>query len=190
MAVSRSEAPAPGQATYQDVLAAPAHQVAEIINGTMHTHPRPAPAHGEAGSNLGFGLGLPSGRGRGGPGGWRIHFEPELHLGDDIMVSALARGRRERMPELPGMACFAFAPDWVCEVLSPSTRRLDLQERRPAYPREGVDRLWLIEPADRTLEGFELRDGQRALVGLCEGRRAGEHPAVRRGNVQPGDRWP
>ena len=97
MAVSPSEAPARSQATYQDVLAAPAHQAAEIINGTPHTHPQPAPAHGEAASNLGFELGLPFGRGRGGPRGG-IHFEPELHLGDDIVVSALARWCRERMP--------------------------------------------------------------------------------------------
>ena len=66
------------------------------------------------------------------------------------------------------MACLAFAPDWVCEVLSPSTRRLDLQERRPAYPRECVDRLWLIEPADRTLEGFELRDAEWVLIGWAK----------------------
>ena len=132
MAASRSEALARRRATYQDVIDAPAHQVAEIVDGTLHTHPRPAPAHGEASSNLGFELGPPFGRGRGGPGGWRIHFEPELHLGDDILVPDLAGWRRERMPELPDTAYFTLAPDWACEVLSPSTRRLDLQEKRPA----------------------------------------------------------
>ena len=136
MAVSRREALAGrGRATYQDVLDAPAHQVAEIINGTLHTHPRPAPAHGEASTHLAGELVPPFGRGRGGPGGWRIHFEPELHLGDDILVPDLAGWRRERMPELPGTAYFTLAPDWACEVLSPSTRRVDLQEKRPAYAR-------------------------------------------------------
>ena len=90
MAASRREALAPRQATYQDVLDAPAHLVAEIINGTLHTHPRPAPAHGEASAGLASEL-LPAfGRGRGGPGGWRIHFEPELHLADDVLVPDLA----------------------------------------------------------------------------------------------------
>ena len=169
MAVSRREALARrGRATYQDVLDAPAHQVAEIINGTLHTHPRPAPTHGEASSNLGFELGPPFGRGRGGPGGWRIHFEPELHLGDEILVPDLAGWRRERMPELPDTAYFTLAPDWACEVLSASTRRVDLQEKRPAYAREGVAYLWLVDPADRTLEAFELRDGEWVLIACAK----------------------
>ena len=169
MAVSRREALARrGRATYQDVLDAPAHQVAEIINGTLHTHPRPAPTHGEASSNLGFELGPPFGRGRGGPGGWRIHFEPELHLGDEILVPDLAGWRRERMPELPDTAYFTLAPDWACEVLSASTRRVDLQEKRPAYAREGVAYLWLVDPADRTLEAFELRDEEWVLIACAK----------------------
>ena len=69
------------RATYQDVLDAPAHLVAEIINGTLHTHPRPAPTHTLATSTLGNELGPPFHRGRGGPGGWWIFDEPELHLG-------------------------------------------------------------------------------------------------------------
>jgi len=100
MAASRSEALARRPATYQDVLDAPAHRVAEIINGTLRTHPRPAPAHGEASMGLAAELGGPFHRGRGGPGGWRIHFEPELHLGEEVLVADLAGWRRERMPEL------------------------------------------------------------------------------------------
>ena len=168
MAVSRREALAPRRATYQDVLDAPAHQVAEIINGSLHTHPRPAPAHGEASAGLAFELGGPFHRGRGGPGGWRIHFEPELHLGDDILVPDLAGWRRERMPELPDTAYFALAPDWACEVLSPSTRRVDLQEKRPIYAREGVPHLWLIDPADRTLEAFALRGAEWVLIATAK----------------------
>ena len=169
MAVSRREALARrGRATYQDVLDAPAHQVAEIINGILHTHPRPAPTHGEASTHLAGELVPPFGRGRGGPGGWRIHFEPELHLGDEILVPDLAGWRRERMPELPDTAYFTLAPDWACEVLSASTRRVDLHEKRPAYAREGVAYLWFVDPADRTLEAFELRDGEWVLIGCAK----------------------
>ena len=159
---------APRSATYQDVLDAPAHQVAEIINGTLYTHPRPAPAHGEASTYLAGELVPPFGRGRGGPGGWRIHFEPELHLGDEILVPDLAGWRLERMPKLPDTAYFTLAPDWACEVLSPSTRRVDLQEKRPACAREGVAHLWLVDPIDRTLEAFELRDGEWVLIATAK----------------------
>ena len=152
------------RATYQDVLDAPAHLVAEIIDGTLHTHPRPAPAHTLASSALGNDLGNPFQFGRGGPGGWWILDEPELHLGEDVLVPDLAGWRRERMPELPDTAYFTLAPDWVCEVLSSSTRRVDLHEKRPIYAREGVVHLWLIDPTDRTLEAFELRDGQWLLI--------------------------
>ena len=64
------------------------------------------------------------------------------------------------MPDYPETAYVAVAPDWVCEVLSVSTRRLDLHGKRPVYAREGVAHLWLVDPADRALEAFELRDGR------------------------------
>ena len=168
MARPPTEALAPRQATYQDVLDAPAHLVAEIVNGSLHTRPRPAPAQGEATSVLVGELNPPFHRGRGGPGGWRIHFEPELHLAEDIPVPDLAGWRRERMPELPDTAYFTLAPDWACEVLSPSTRRVDLLEKRPIYAREGVAYLWLIDPADRTLEAFELADGEWVLIATAK----------------------
>ena len=152
------------RATYQDVLDAPAYRVAEIVDGTLYTQPRPAPRHAVASSRLGIDLGGPFDRGRGGPGGWWILDEPELHLGEDILVPDLAGWRRERMEELPDTAYFTLAPDWACEVLSASTRRLDLHEKRPVYAREGVEHLWLVDPADRTLEAFELREGQWVLI--------------------------
>ena len=152
------------RATYQDVLDAPEHRVAEIVDGTLYTHPRPAMPHALASSYLGDELVSPFGKGRGGPGGWWIIDEPELHLGEDILVPDLAGWRRERMPEYPETAYVTLAPDWVCEVLSASTRRLDLHGKRPVYAREGVPYLWLVDPADRTLEAFELHDGQWLLI--------------------------
>ena len=152
------------RATYQDVLDAPEHRVAEIIDGTLHTHPRPAPLHAVASSSLGSDLLTTFQFGRGGPGGWWIIFEPELHLGEDIVVPDLAGWRRERMAELPDTAYFTLAPDWVCEVLSASTRKLDLHEKRPVYAREGIPHLWLVDPTDRTLEAFEMHEGQWLLI--------------------------
>ena len=152
------------RATYKDVLDAPGHRVAEIVDGTLYTHPRPAMPHALASSYLGDELVSPFGKGRGGPGGWWIIDEPELHLGEDILVPDLAGWRRERMPDYPGTAYVTLAPDWVCEVLSASTRRLDLHGKRPVYAREGVPYLWLVDPADRTLEAFELHGGQWLLI--------------------------
>ena len=152
------------RATYQDVLDAPPHMVAEVIAGTLHTHPRPAARHAWASSRLGGRLDGSFNPGAGGPGGWWIVFEPELHLGEDIVVPDLAGWRRETMPEYPDAAYFMIAPDWVCEVLSPSTRRLDLNEKRDLYAREGVSHLWLVDPDARTLETFELRERHWLLL--------------------------
>ena len=168
MVASGSEALARGRATYQDVIDAPAHQVAEIVDGTLYTHPRPGALLTIASSVLGGELSPPFHRGRGGPGGWWILDEPELHLGDDILVPDLAGWRRERMPERPDTTYFTLAPDWACEVLSASTRRLDLQEKRPAYAREGVAHFWLVDPTDRTLEAFELREGEWVLIACAK----------------------
>ena len=163
-AIDESESAPIPRATYQDVLDAPAHRVAEIVDGTLYTHPRPAMPHALASSYLGGELTGPFGKGRGGPGGWWIIDEPELHLGEDILVPDLAGWRRERMPDYPDTAYVTLAPDWVCEVLSASTRKLDLHGKRPVYAREGVGHLWLVDPADRTLEAFELREGQWVLI--------------------------
>ncbi len=155
------------KATYRDVLDAPAHMVAEIVRGALHTQPRPANLHAIAGSTLGMEIGGPFQRGRGGPGGWWIVFEPELHFGEDILVPDLAGWRRERMPEPPDEAYFTLAPDWVCEVLSPSTRKFDLEEKRPVYAREGVGHLWFVDPAARTLEAFALLDSAWSPAGAA-----------------------
>lgn len=156
-------------ATYQDVLDAPPHKVAEVVYGTLYTHPRPAPAHARAGSGLGVLIGGPFGYGRGGPGGWWIIDEPELHLGEDIVVPDLAGWRRESMPDFPETAYFKQAPNWACEVLSPSTRSLDRGAKQAIYAREGVEHLWLVDPDARTLEAFALRNRCWVLLDKLSG---------------------
>lgn len=151
-------------ATCQDVLDAPEHMVAELIEGALHLHPRPASRHLRASSSLGDELMSPFDKGRGGPGGWWILDEPELHPGRDILVPDLAGWRRERMPTYPDAAFFDLSPDWVCEVPSPGTRRLDLTDKRRLYAAAGVPHLWFVDPLSRTLETFALRDGAWTLV--------------------------
>jgi Uma2 family endonuclease len=155
-------------ATYQDVLGAPPNMVAELIRGALHLHPRPASPHAYAGFSLGGELDGPFNKGRGGPGGWWILFEPELHLEEDVVVPDLAGWRRERMPAYPKVAYFTLAPDWVCEILSPGTKRIDLTEKRDIYRAAGVGHLWLADPEARTLEAFALRDGGWVLLGALK----------------------
>ena len=139
-------------ATYEDLLGVPNTKIAELINGTLYEFARPRTTHVSATSTLGEILGPPFKRGRGGPGGWLILDEPELHLGADILVPDLAGWRRERMPEMPDAPYLELAPDWVCEVLSPSTAALDRSEKLPIYGARAVKYVWFIDPAIRTLE--------------------------------------
>lgn len=146
-------------ASYEDLLALPEHVIGQIVRGVLHAHPRPAPKHAQAATTLGEELGPPFKRGRGGPGGWLILDEPEIHLGPDVLVPDLAGWRRARMPEMPvDKPYFVLAPDWVCEVLSPSTASLDRGDKLKAYAREGVAHVWLVDPEARTLEVLALRE--------------------------------
>jgi Uma2 family endonuclease len=155
------------RATYEDVLATPSHLVAEVVAGTLYTQARPRARHARSASRLGGVLDGPFDRGDGGPGGWLLLDEPELHLGSEpaIVVPDLAGWRRERMPELPDVAFLTLAPDWVCEVLSPSTEDFDRVEKVPLYAREGVGHVWLVDPGVRTLEVLRLDGESYRIVG-------------------------
>jgi Uma2 family endonuclease len=156
---------APRRASYGDLLALPRNVVGEIIGGELHTQPRPGAPHAAVASLLGMVLGNPFHRGSGGPGGWIILDEPELHLGADILVPDLAGWRRTPMPEVPDAAAFNLAPNWVAEILSPSTAALDRVQKLPIYTRENVSHVWLIDPRLRTLEVFALSGDRYELLG-------------------------
>ena len=154
-------------ATYQDVLDAPAHKVAEVLDGELFVTPRPAVPHTHTSSVMGADVLGPFHRrpgGQGGPGGWWILDEPELHLGSHIVVPDLAGWRRERMPVPPSAAYFDLPPDWVCEVLSPSTCRIDRILKTRIYAEHAVPWLWMVDPLARSLEVFELRGDLYTLV--------------------------
>jgi Uma2 family endonuclease len=151
-------------ATYQDLLQVPEHLVAEILDGDLYATPRPAARHANAASVLGIEVGGPFHIGRGGPGGWWILDEPELHLGADVVVPDLAGWRRERLPRIPDTAAFTLAPDWACEVISPSTEAVDRGKKLAIYAREGVSHVWLVNPANETLEVFALAGTRWTLI--------------------------
>ncbi|MCA9626820.1 MAG: Uma2 family endonuclease [Myxococcales bacterium] len=158
--------PAPRVATYADLEALPEHLVGEIIDGELIASPRPATLHVRAASVLGRELGNPFEGGRGGPGGWIILDEPEIHLGGNVLVPDLAGWRRTTLPELPDAPYLTLRPDWVCEVLSPSTAVLDRRRKLPIYAHEGVGHVWLVDPKAQLLEIFRL-DGETYRAVAC-----------------------
>ena len=163
--------------TYVDLEALPPHVVGEIVEGELYASPRPAVPHVVAGSRLGAELGGPFDRGRGGPGGWLLLDAPELHLGEDVLVPDLAGWRRERMPRAPRTAAISLAPDWVCEVLSPSTVALDRGAKLRAYARAGVRHVWWVDPLARTLEVLRLEGVHFLLLDTYTGTaRVRAHP--------------
>ncbi len=156
-------------ATYQDVLDAPEHLVAEILDGELYLSPRPGGPHAAATSTLGYVLGPPFHLGTTGPGGWIILDEPELHLDQHIVVPDLAGWRRERLPAVPNQAFITLAPDWACEMLSRSTAAIDRADKLPLYARAGVQHVWLVDAVQRTLEVLRAHAGTWLIVGVHRG---------------------
>ena len=156
-------------ASYADLVALPRTVVGEILDGELHATPRPRLRHSRAGWRLTSSLDAPFDLGAGGPGGWLFLAEPELHLADDVVVPDLAGWRRERLPEVPDAAFLTIAPDWVCEISSPSTQRIDRGVKMDIYLREGVGHLWLLDPIERFVEVFRRLDGAWVRVGAWTG---------------------
>jgi Uma2 family endonuclease len=165
------------KATYEDLEQVPPEYVGELVGGTLYVSPRPASPHTRAAARLLLKLGRPFDLGEDGPGGWILLPEPRLRLGGDGLVPDLAGWRRERMPEMPEVPAFTTAPDWVCEVLSPSTEVLDREVKAEIYAREGVQHLWLVEPVARTLEVYR-REGLRWVS-------VGSHAGAARVRAEP-----
>jgi Uma2 family endonuclease len=158
-------------ATYDDLREVPDHFVAEMFDGDLYASPRPAIPHSRAASVLAAALMSPFDQGRNGPGGWLFLYEPELHFGKDVLVPDVAAWRRTRLPAFAPEPYLTLAPDWVCEVLSPSTESLDRGEKLRVYAREQVGWVWLIDPSRQALEVLALdRRGQWAKRGAFDGR--------------------
>jgi len=166
------------QASYADLEAVSEHRVAEIIDGVPETHPRPRPQQGIAAARLSGELNRPFARGRDGPGGPVFFIEPELHLRSQVVVPDLAVWRRARMPTDPQDTVIENAPDMVCEIVSPSTTRLDRGPKRRIYGDAGIGHLRLLDPAAGVLEGFGLADGRWVLPATIQRGETVELPPI------------
>jgi len=150
------------RATYGDLLDLPENLVGEILNGMLYTQPRPRPRHAISHTNLSSTLVGQfqdlGGRGSG-LGGWIILIEPELHLGEDVLVPDIAGWRSESWKGVPDTAWFGDTPDWVCEILSPSTAQKDRAIKADIYLQAGCSHMWLLDPDARLLEAFSAEGG-------------------------------
>jgi Uma2 family endonuclease len=160
------------RATYEELCALPEHLVGEILDGELIASPRPTLPHASASSVIGAELVGPFHRRPGGPhgpGGWWILDEPELHFGSDVLVPDLAGWRQERMPKVPQAPFVELPPDWVCEVISPSTERIDRGRKLRIYARVKVAWTSLVNPTATTLEVLELGSEGWVLRTVHEG---------------------
>lgn len=150
-------APAPGfDALWEHLAELPDDVVGEIVAGEIRTTPRPDPPHLRAAAGVGVFLGGAFGMGIGGPGGWVILAEPRIRFEDELRVPDIAGWRGERYAE-PERGPYTLPPDWICEILSPSTAAVDRGEKQPLYARSRVGHLWLMDPIARTLEVLRLQ---------------------------------
>jgi Uma2 family endonuclease len=156
-------------ATYEDLFALPEHVVGEIVDGELHVSPRPSLQHARAAGGIFSDISGPFDRGRGGPGGWIFLPEPELHFLPDIVVPDVAGWKRERMPEMPQTPFTTIAPNWLCEVLSPSTARFDRGAKLAVYARAGVEYVWLVDPMAQLLEVLTLDAGTWRITQVFSG---------------------
>ena len=156
-------------ATYDDLVKLPDLMVAEIVDGELHASPRPAPRHAHAEFAVSGVLGPAFSFSSGGPSGWRILPEPELHLGENVLVPDFAGWRHPRLARLPDTAFIALVPDWICEIVSPSTARLDRAKKLAIYARERVGHAWLLDPIARTLEVLRLENSRWSILATHAG---------------------
>jgi Uma2 family endonuclease len=161
--------PAKRHATYADLEAVPPNLVAEIIYGALVTHPRPVGRHANTSFRLGNRLGPGYEDGDDGPGGWLFMNEPEVQFGASTLVPDLAGWKRDRLARPPDVSLIEVVPDWVCEILSPSTERYDRNAKRDIYAASRVPFLWLLDPRIKVLEVFELHNRHWSLAGTFSG---------------------
>ena len=158
--------PAKRRATYKDLYGIPENMTGQIIDGDLVVTPRPSTRHSYVASSLGAEI-VPQyrfSRSGEGPGGWIILFEHELMLGEHLLVPDFSGWRKERFPGVPNENWISIPPDWVCEILSPSTARLDRVRKSPIYAQHEIPYLWLIDPNEKTLELFRLHAGKWLML--------------------------
>lgn len=152
--------PARKPPTLADIDALPSGVKGEIIEGVLYTMTRPRGPHQSTAMIIGSDINGPFQRGKGGPGGWWILGEPGIELPNTPEIAPdIAGWRKERLPQLPADSAITVVPDWVCEILSPTTRRHNVLVKKPYYAKIGVRHVWIVDLSARTVAASRLQDG-------------------------------
>jgi hypothetical protein len=161
--------PVSSESSFEDLVSQvrqlPQGKVGQVLNGRLYTSNGAAPAHVHVVGELSATLIAGSPTGDPVPEGWTFLTEVELALPDEVLVMADIAGWRaphDRIVALP--TPIGLVPLWVCEVLDPSSRALDLTHKRKAYAAAGVRTLWIVDPQAQVLEVFENVKGRWVLV--------------------------
>jgi Uma2 family endonuclease len=181
--------PAKKEAVYEDLYNIPENMTGQIIDGELIASPRPAPGHMNVASVLGAELVPPYRFGRGGPGGWIILMETEIMFGEHLLVPDLAGWKKERFPGWPEENWISTSPDWICEILSPSTAQTDKVRKMPIYAEYGVAHIWLIDPVIKTLDAFRNETGKWLLLASFAGEDRVRIEPFQETEIDLGDLW-
>lgn len=125
---------------------------AELVRGELRVNPPAGGPHGSAAARLIIRLAMhaePRGLGRvfGDGVGYQL-----IQLPRTVRVPDASYVRAEKFPESGiGEGLFKFAPDIAIEVLSPSERVSELQEKLEDYRISGTDLVWVPDPVRRTV---------------------------------------
>ncbi|MBI2388671.1 MAG: Uma2 family endonuclease [Deltaproteobacteria bacterium] len=153
--------------TIADLEALPSGVKGEIIDGVMYTMTRPRGRHQRMERVVSSRIGDPFDDGRDGPGGWWILPEPGIELPNTPEIAPDVAGwRRERLLELPADAPIRVVPDWVCEILSPTTRRHNVLIKKPYYASVGVPHHWLVDLEAKMVTAYRLERGLWVELGV------------------------
>jgi Uma2 family endonuclease len=133
-------APKRHAATIADALARPESDRVELIRGSLVEKAAPTGEHSEAQVHIDRRVGDRFDRRPGGrwPGGWWIRTEIDIQLGNELFRPDIVGWRRDRCPEPPRGRPIRARPDWICEVLSPSTENVDRVDKLQSYFRASV----------------------------------------------------
>lgn len=99
-------------------------------------------------------------------GCWRFAVEPIVEFTpEQIYLPDIAGWRLETMPEpMRDQVKVTTRPDWVCELLSPSTAARDLGHKQRFYHRAGVKHLWIVHPEYRLLVVYRWTEAGYLLI--------------------------
>ena len=155
--------------TYEDLLDLPEDVHAELHAGELVAQPGSLPKHGRVQRSVGRFIGGPYDDDTDGPDGWWILPEVDVRFSrHDVTRPDLAGWRRARLPSPEDVRPIDVVPDWICEILSPSNARHDRVFKARLYAQHGVPYYWLIDPAERTLEAYVLKDSQWLRAGAWD----------------------